>query len=97
MHWNKLEWVDPKSTLEIVKPFSVSSNTFYISKNDRTAHFVGPYILEELDIDDFYKRKQMNEKMESELTEMDTVPDHLAVSEDESVDEAVPIYERVPS
>ena len=29
--------------------------------------------------------------MESELTEMDTIPDHLAVSEDESVDEAVPI------
>ena len=29
--------------------------------------------------------------MEYELTEMDTIPDHLAVSEDESVDEAVPI------
>ena len=30
--------------------------------------------------------------MESELTKMDSIPDHLAVSEDESVDEAVPIY-----
>ena len=29
--------------------------------------------------------------MEAELTEMDTIPDHFAVSEDESVDEAVPI------
>ena len=29
--------------------------------------------------------------MEAELTEMDSIPDHLAVSEDESVDEAVPI------
>ena len=29
--------------------------------------------------------------MESELTEMDSIPDHLAVSEDESDDEAVPI------
>ena len=32
--------------------------------------------------------------MEAELTEMDTIPDHLAVSEDESIDEAVPIYIR---
>ena len=33
----------------------------------------------------------MNEKMESELTKMDSIPDHLALSEDESVDEAVSI------
>ena len=33
----------------------------------------------------------MNEEMEAELTEMDSIPDHLAVSEDESVDESVPI------
>ena len=25
LYWNKLEWVDPKSTPKIVKPFSVSS------------------------------------------------------------------------
>ena len=37
---------------------------FYISKNDRTAHFVGNSQLKELDIDGFYKRKQMNEEME---------------------------------
>ena len=29
--------------------------------------------------------------MEAEVTEMDSIPDHLEVSEDESVDEAVPI------
>ena len=40
LHWNKLEWFDPKSTPKRVKPFSVSSKKFYISKNDRTAHFV---------------------------------------------------------
>ena len=33
----------------------------------------------------------MNEEMEAELTEIDSIPDHLAVSEDENVDEAVPI------
>ena len=33
----------------------------------------------------------MNEKMESELTEMDIIPDHLAVLEDESFESDVPI------
>ena len=38
LHWNMLEWVDPKSTPKRVKPFSVSSNFFFINNNDRTAH-----------------------------------------------------------
>ena len=33
----------------------------------------------------------MNEEMETELRKMDSRPGNLAVSEDESVDEAVPI------
>ena len=33
----------------------------------------------------------MNEKMEAELMKMDSIPDHLALLEDESVDKAVPI------
>ena len=33
----------------------------------------------------------MNEEMEAQLTEMDSRPENLAVSEDESVDEVVPI------
>ena len=33
----------------------------------------------------------MDEEMEAELMEMDSIPNNLAVSEDESVDEAVPI------
>ena len=33
----------------------------------------------------------MNEEMESELMRTDSIPDNLAVSEDERVDEAVPI------
>ena len=32
LHWNKLEWVDPKSNPKRVKIFSVSSKTFYIDK-----------------------------------------------------------------
>ena len=33
----------------------------------------------------------MNEEMEAELIKTDSIPDNLAVSEDASVDEAVPI------
>ena len=74
--------VDPKYTPKRVKPFFVSSKINYINKNDVTAHFVGHSRLKGLDIGDFYKRKQVNEKMESELTKMDSIPEHLAVSED---------------
>ena len=70
--------IDPKSTPKMVKPFSVSSKKLYISKDDRTAHFVGHYQLKELDIDDSYKRKLMNEEMEAEMTKMDLLPDPLA-------------------
>ena len=41
LHWNKLEWVDPKYNPKIFKPFSVSSKKLYTSKNYRTDHFVG--------------------------------------------------------
>ena len=33
----------------------------------------------------------MNEEMESEMAKMDSIPDHLAYSEDEDADEAVPV------
>ena len=34
----------------------------------------------------------MNEVMDSELTEMDSKTDNLAVTEEENVDESIPIY-----
>ena len=92
MHWNKLEWVDPKSITKRDKHYSVSSKKFYLNKNDRTAHWVGHSKLKELFINDFFKRKQMNEEMEAELTEMDSRTDNLAVTEEANVDEAIPIY-----
>ena len=73
------------------KPYSVSSETFYIDKNDRTAHWVGHYKLKELNINDLFNIKHMNEDMEAELTEMDSKTEILAVSEDANVDEAIPI------
>ena len=50
--------------------------------------------MKELDIDDFYKRKQTNEEMESETNEMDEKPGKKADSEDANVDEAIPIQIR---
>ena len=89
-----LEWVGPKSTPKRVKPFSVSSKKFYINNNDRTAHFVGRSQLTELDIDDFYERKQTNEEMEAEMNEMDVKHGNKAYSEDANVDEEIPIQIR---
>ena len=45
LYLNNIEWVYPKYNPKRVKPFSVSSKKFYISKSDRTAHFVGRYKL----------------------------------------------------
>ena len=64
---------------------------FYINKSDRTAHFVVYYKLKELYINDSFKGKQGSEKMETELTEMDSRTENLVVSEDANVDEAIPI------
>ena len=89
-----LEWVDPKSTPKRVKPFSFSSKKFYINNNDRAAHFVGHSKLTPLDIVDFYKRKQTNENMESEMKEMDVKQGKNAYSEDGNFDEAIQIQIR---
>ena len=91
LHRNMLEWVDPKSTPKRFKPFSVSSKTFYINNNDRTAHFVGHSKLTPLDIVEFYKRKQTNENMETEMKEMDVKLGKNAFSDSDNFDEAIPI------
>ena len=65
LHWNMLEWVDPKSKLKRVKPISVSLNKLYINNIDITAHFFGHYKFTPLDIVDFYKRKKTNKNMET--------------------------------
>ena len=67
LHRNMLEWVNPKFKTKRVKPFSFSSNKFYIIKNDRKAHFIGYSKLTPLDSVDFYERKQINENMETEI------------------------------
>ena len=53
--------------------------------------WVGRSKLKEVDINDLFKRKQMNEAMEAELTGIDSRTDNLAVTEEENVDEDIPI------
>ena len=89
MYLHKLECVDPKSLINRDIPYSVSSKIIYLNKNDRTAHWVGHSKLKELFINDFFKRKQMNEEMEAELTEMDSRTDNLEATEEANVDEAI--------
>ena len=57
LHWNKLEWVNPKSLTKRNKPFSVSS-IFYLNKNDRTSHWFGHSSFRELDTIDFKKENR---------------------------------------
>ena len=57
LHWNMLEWVDPKTIPKRVKPFSVSSKKLYINNNDGTAHFVRYSKLTPLDIVGFFSFK----------------------------------------
>ena len=64
---------------------------FYLNKNDRTAHWIGLFKLKELDINILFKRKQINDAMEAELTEMYSRTDNLEVTEEANVDEAITI------
>ena len=94
LYWNTLEWVDPKSTPKRVKPFSFSSKKYYINNNDRTAHFVGHSKSTPLDIVEFYIKKQINERMETEMKEMDEKLRKNALSEDDNFDGAIPFQIR---
>ena len=56
------------------------------------SHWVGHYLLKELDINDFFDRKHMNEDLESELTgtlKKTSNTDNLAVAKETNVDEAI--------
>ena len=86
--------MNPKYLIKRDKPYSISSNKFYLNKNDRTYHWVGHSQLKELDTIDIFERKHMNEEMEAKLTKLskiDSKTDHLAVTEEANVDESIPI------
>ena len=58
IHWNKLEWVNPRNRNELKYPYCVSSKEFHLKDNNKTAHWVGHTKLKTLDIDGFSKRKK---------------------------------------
>ena len=60
LYWHKLEWVNPISQIKREKPYSVSSNKFYINKSDRTSHQVVHSKIKELDINYFFEGKKNN-------------------------------------
>ena len=71
------------------KPFSISSNNFFLNKGDRTSHWVGHSKLKELDTIDFFKRKHIIEYMEDELAELSekkSKTENVAVTEETDVD-----------
>ena len=90
LHWHKLEWVYPESTPKRDKPYSVSSKSFTLIKMTEQLILLAILNLKNY-ISMIFLRKQMNEEMEAELTEMDSRTDNFEVFEDASVDEAFTI------
>ena len=57
MHWNKLEWVNPRSCIEGKSTFGVYSNKFSLKDNNKTAHLVGHLKLKPMNLEDFLKKE----------------------------------------
>ena len=49
MHWNMIEWVNPRSKSERKKSSSTYSNKYYIDQYYRTAHWISHSKLKTLD------------------------------------------------
>ena len=84
-----LNWLIQEVKLKRNKPYSDSSNKFYLNKNDRKYHWVGHSSLKELDTIDLFKRKHMIEDMEAEVTEASEInskTDNLAVTGEADAD-----------
>ena len=67
IHWNKLEWVNPRSHDERKNPFCVSLN-FFSKDNNKPAHWVGHSKLRSLDIYELFKRTPNVDEKESSVT-----------------------------
>ena len=55
IHWNKLEWLNPRNCHENL--FCESSENLCMKDNNKTAHWVGHAKLKTLDTDYFFKIK----------------------------------------
>ena len=68
IHWSKLEWVNPRSCIGGRKLFCVYSKKFCLEDNSKTAHQVGHLKLKPVDLEDFYKIKNIINELETILT-----------------------------
>ena len=57
LHWNKLEWVNPRSQIKRNKTYSVSSKK-NLNKVDIKSHWVGHSKLKELDTNNFFEKNR---------------------------------------
>ena len=57
LHWNKLEWVYPKTRDRWKNPFYSSTRKFCIKDVNNSSRFVGHYKLEPIDYVAFFKIK----------------------------------------
>ena len=49
IHWNKHDWVNPRSHIEWKNPFCAYSKTLFLKDNNNTVHWVGYLKLKPLD------------------------------------------------
>ena len=71
IHWNKLEWVDPKSHNVNIDHFFTSSHKFYIKDKDMTCNWVGNSKMKPIDADELFNRKEIINELESSLNKND--------------------------
>ena len=83
LHWQKIERVNPRSKIKRNKPYSFSTNKFYLNKDDITSNWVGHSSLKALYTIELFEIKQTIEDMEAELTkssEIKSKTENLAVT-----------------
>ena len=68
IHWNKIDWVNPRSCIEVKNPFCVSSKKLCLKDNNKTSHWVGHSKLKTLYLKDFYNRKIIINEIEAGLS-----------------------------
>ena len=79
IHWNKIERVNPRSRIEGKNPFCVYTKKFYLKYDDKPSRWVGHSKLNTLDLEDFYRRKRIINKIEDSLTETKIKQSHYGM------------------
>ena len=73
IHWNKLEWVVPKSCKVRKTPFCKYPHNFYIEYKTTTNHWVGHSLMKPIDVDELFNRRLIISESESSLNDDDAI------------------------